>query len=235
MTFTTQPHPGPHYKRGVEWASHGSASHLSPPPFSWQQQPILRPMTVTSCTREIPMTVLTTWRGCQALTGRCRRAIAQGALPPHSLEFAVSVSAAMPLYAAARDYHEGRQLDCATCFKTCAGCCLLPSSSSILPQPSQPSSLKKPSPPRPHLPPPQPPNHRHSYVTVAPSAGRRLYYYLVGSESRKPDLDPLVIWLTGGPGCSSLDAFTYEHGPFTFHLDDGAPAAASGGALFAGC
>ena len=74
--------------------------------------------------------------------------------------------------------------------------------------------------------PPLPPRRR-SYVTVAPEAGRRLYYYLVGSESSDPDRDPLVIWLTGGPGCSSLDAFTYENGPFRFRLG-GSPGAGRG-------
>ncbi|GBF90392.1 serine carboxypeptidase-like protein [Raphidocelis subcapitata] len=67
-----------------------------------------------------------------------------------------------------------------------------------------------------------PARHRAGYVTVSPDDGRRLYYYLAGSESPTAESDPLIVWLTGGPGCSSLDAFTYEHGPFSFHLPDDA-------------
>lgn len=44
---------------------------------------------------------------------------------------------------------------------------------------------------------------------------RNLFYYLVHSEG-DPASDPLVVWLNGGPGCSSFDGWTYEHGPFTF-------------------
>ncbi|XP_061350301.1 serine carboxypeptidase-like 20 isoform X2 [Gastrolobium bilobum] len=53
------------------------------------------------------------------------------------------------------------------------------------------------------------------YVTVDESHGRDLYYYFVVSEG-KPSQDPVVLWLNGGPGCSSLDGFVYEHGPFNF-------------------
>lgn len=34
-------------------------------------------------------------------------------------------------------------------------------------------------------------------------------------ESRTNKKDPVVIWLTGGPGCSSELAVFYENGPYT--------------------
>jgi carboxypeptidase C (cathepsin A) len=41
----------------------------------------------------------------------------------------------------------------------------------------------------------------------------RLFYFFFESRSNKKD--PVVIWLTGGPGCSSELAMFYENGPFT--------------------
>ena len=56
-----------------------------------------------------------------------------------------------------------------------------------------------------------PSKHYAGYVTVNETVGSRLYYYLVESE-RDPARDPVVLWLNGGPGCSSFDGFVYEHG-----------------------
>ncbi|XP_074578031.1 serine carboxypeptidase 1 [Curcuma longa] len=60
-----------------------------------------------------------------------------------------------------------------------------------------------------------PSDHYGGYVTIDEEHGRKLYYYFVLSEGN-PSTDPLVLWLNGGPGCSSFDGFVYEHGPFNF-------------------
>jgi carboxypeptidase C (cathepsin A) len=49
------------------------------------------------------------------------------------------------------------------------------------------------------------------YLDITKS--KHYHYWFVESEN-EPGKDPIVLWLNGGPGCSSLDGFLYEHGPF---------------------
>jgi len=45
-----------------------------------------------------------------------------------------------------------------------------------------------------------------------------LFYWMFESQNN-PKTDPLVLWLTGGPGCSSELALFFENGPYTVNTD----------------
>ncbi|KAK9077274.1 hypothetical protein SSX86_005611 [Deinandra increscens subsp. villosa] len=57
------------------------------------------------------------------------------------------------------------------------------------------------------------------YVTVHPNHGRALFYYLAESPVNS-STNPLVLWLNGGPGCSSFgNGAMMELGPFRVNAD----------------
>ena len=53
------------------------------------------------------------------------------------------------------------------------------------------------------------------YLDIPNSLGKALHYVFVESQN-DPITDPVILWLNGGPGCSSLDGLFYEHGPYIF-------------------
>ncbi|OMO55139.1 Peptidase S10, serine carboxypeptidase [Corchorus olitorius] len=55
--------------------------------------------------------------------------------------------------------------------------------------------------------------HHAGYYKLPNSHDASMFYFFF--ESRNSKKDPVVIWLTGGPGCSSELALFYENGPFT--------------------
>jgi len=54
------------------------------------------------------------------------------------------------------------------------------------------------------------------YLDVQP--GAHYHYWFVESQGN-PSSDPIILWLNGGPGCSSVAGFLIEHGPFSVNAD----------------
>lgn len=63
------------------------------------------------------------------------------------------------------------------------------------------------------------PTFKHYSGYLKATGTRKLHYWFTES-SGNPSSDPLVLWMNGGPGCSSLDGLLTEHGPFRVQ-DDG--------------
>ncbi|MED6208073.1 hypothetical protein PIB30_041628 [Stylosanthes scabra] len=57
------------------------------------------------------------------------------------------------------------------------------------------------------------------YIGVGENEDVQAFYYFIESENN-PREDPLMLWLTGGPGCSAFSGLAFEIGPITFKIEE---------------
>ncbi|CAN6480447.1 unnamed protein product [Victoria cruziana] len=57
------------------------------------------------------------------------------------------------------------------------------------------------------------------YITVNETTSNNIFYYFIKSERNSTE-DPLILWLTGGPGCSGFSGIVFEIGPMRFKVEE---------------
>lgn len=64
--------------------------------------------------------------------------------------------------------------------------------------------------------------HWAGHLPANSSGDKKLFYWLFEpSSGAQSDDTPLILWLNGGPGCSSMDGLWLENGPLRLKLDAG--------------
>ncbi|GFR42356.1 hypothetical protein Agub_g3051 [Astrephomene gubernaculifera] len=63
-----------------------------------------------------------------------------------------------------------------------------------------------------------PPKRIAGYFKLNRTHDARMFYFYFQSRS-SPQTDPVVLWMTGGPGCSSEIAIFFENGPYSINND----------------
>lgn len=59
------------------------------------------------------------------------------------------------------------------------------------------------------------------YIPIETDKGNNSLYFLLAESRGDKDIDPLIIWFQGGPGCSSMIGMYTEMGPYNFKYNTG--------------